>query len=1102
MRVLFLTLISWIVAAAPLAAAVQRFEHAGSVVELDAEAGTLKRIAIAGTTAVIRGEETPLWRLYWYDAETAKLNEAPLHGSEAHYWQTPFQTGKKYADSRQAELTGQHFDPRTGELVLDYRRNDAELRFKIRLLAGSVCWSVEGRNLAEEPVYLCNSAPDWILDANEKAGFIVPDFTAAGLEYSPVNQTSFAMCDAWNGFLARTTQGISAVHFIQPQTVPFLATRTDLTGRGESACRFSPETILWRKKGESFQTPELRFCGAKDLRAWADLYIADNFTPAGKLANRLPPEIFDRMGRSYLAPVSGKINDVTEMLPALPGHALIHPPHWMHDVQGRTNDFFDAFPNYFPPHPSVGTMEDLKRFGRAVRDAGHLLMPRNSYFYWTTGSDVDLNGELAGMAMVRVDGKPRTAQWVLPGYLISPSSRQVQEKLKMFADRWREEIGAQVRFSNVIGAIGPYGNRYDFHPDAPGPDLYYDQILQMMRRHGGAVPLLSEGGGAWLQEAQAGFCRQINWDPEEPAAPWRMDPARGKFVAAVNEIGPMITHEYAEFYPHNAGSGDASSGIARIAFSLVNGYNLKAGINRKDAWVERNLRYLHAIALLADTVWGPMYGRRLESYSHDGEHVVHARYGTVNCTANFSRNELKLRNSGMEFQIPEGGFFAADDARSFLAGYFKTGTMRQPELIVIRYRSDGGTEIFAPLAEHAFTAELPLAGGIRELRIPAFQPELVSRTPGIAVDSSGTMTVTGKEAGEKEEVGTVSIPTPSDCPNAPLLIDWQAGRDELPPRTECFGTTLTPAEIRLARRDGKIIFENPLAAFDRTVYLEVIFRYDEEPAFCNGLGENQILHPLGVDGRTIELRYNQFLDSIRFLIRLADGTLADLTNPNVPLRRGKYYHLIAWYDGKTQFLSVNDDVVSAPRSGHLHPATMRWQAGDRMGLAFRAIRIGGTGTVVPPEPGTLALNWNPVADEFCPTTVSSGAVMFTPDPAREHWCYLMSGLESHRADLQDFRELEFLLDLEIPPGMYPLIALQPEQGANFFARELKPQRRPDGRTVLRVSRKDFLRDGESLSDARGVLINYIYCGIVGKASRPVPGKIKIHQMKVISENEP
>ena len=85
MRVLFLTLISWIFAAAPLAAAVQRFEHAGSVVELDVEAGTLKRIAIAGTTAVIRGEETPLWRLYWYDAETAKLNEAPLHGSEAHY---------------------------------------------------------------------------------------------------------------------------------------------------------------------------------------------------------------------------------------------------------------------------------------------------------------------------------------------------------------------------------------------------------------------------------------------------------------------------------------------------------------------------------------------------------------------------------------------------------------------------------------------------------------------------------------------------------------------------------------------------------------------------------------------------------------------------------------------------------------------------------------------------------------------------------------------------------------------------------------------------------------------------------------------------------
>ena len=151
---------------------------------------------------------------------------------------------------------------------------------------------------------------------------------------------------------------------------------------------------------------------------------------------------------------------------------------------------------------------------------------------------------------------------------------------------------------------------------------------------------------------------------------------------------------------------------------------------------------------------------------------------------------------------------------------------------------------------------------------------------------------------------------------------------------------ITPEGLQIHRNRGYAQIHSNDLVFKQRVTLEMIFRYDRQPAYGNGNGEVYLLRPLS-GARTIELRYNLYMDAIRFLIPQAGGGLADVSCPAVPIEAGRYYHVIATFDGEQQTLTVNGQTVSQRCRGPMAPNQPRWNIGDLSDLTVTYVRIDG-----------------------------------------------------------------------------------------------------------------------------------------------------------------
>jgi hypothetical protein len=271
----------------------------------------------------------------------------------------------------------------------------------------------------------------------------------------------------------------------------------------------------------------------------------------------------------------------------------------------------------------------------------------------------------------------------LPGYIVSPSSRLVMEQLEKFYNEWTE-LGSEVYFTNVIGAIQPYGNRYDFHPDAPAPDLYFDQIRKMMQKYGSRMPLFSEGGAAWQMPFQTGFCLHPSWNPEQPGADYWRTPSRGQYVCYRNEPGVFLKNEYIRFYPHNTGTRLGQSSIGQLTFSLLHSLNPKLGIASADRFTAKHRRWLELLSHLGRTAFAKLYGARLINYERSPNGIVLAEYENCQVIGNYSGKEYECGDLVPDSRIvPEGFLFKAENLLIGSFSLFKGAACPEDQIIIV-----------------------------------------------------------------------------------------------------------------------------------------------------------------------------------------------------------------------------------------------------------------------------------------------------------------------------------------------------------------------------------------------------------------------------------
>ncbi|MDD3154430.1 MAG: hypothetical protein PHS41_06145, partial [Victivallaceae bacterium] len=872
--------------------------------------------------------------------------------------------------------------------------------------------------------------------------------------------------------------------------------------------RRSP-AIFFAEKGESRNAVATRIQAYPTLSAWAEDYRMDNFPNMLRLKKKYDPDTLSRLSKAFLMPVSGTFADLQKMLDRLPGTAIMHTPGYMRSPKGKQNRGWDAFPNYFPPNPRYGTQEEYRALTRAAVGKGHLFMPRNSFFYWADNSDADLAFDLKKLAMKRVDGKIRLAVWAIPGVLVSPSSAVVQKELDRFFGIWKD-MGANAYFTNVIGAIGPWGNRYDFHPEAPAADLFYDQIYKMMRRHGRKIPLLSEGSGAFQLPWQAGFCGTPNWDPARPAAKFRMGADRGVFVRSVPEINLYLYHPYALTYPHNAGTSDGTESMPKLSYSLVYGIGLKIGIDDGGKKLNStNLRYLRTAALLARDVWSVVYGDRCLRNERLNSGIVRTDYEHAQTAANFSEQEAEITLNGVRATIaPEGFFFVSNDHRT-VAGFFSAfggKSLSRPELVVLQYAPDAVT-LYAPLATEEVKIQVP---GYGCAVIPSAPAVMARAIPGVKLAKNGIAKPFDmpQEAMGKSKNIIGSAQAPAIPPVAAELasrfspgFEYRKG-DKLPSGTKLTEGSLSSAGLHLGSR-GEL--QVTLPEYTAGVYLECIFRYRRLPAFGNHNGEsNLMIAP--VDGRrSVELRYNLHLDCLRFLVSGTRSELWDLLAESVSIVPDKYYHVIAWFDGETHLLEVNGVKFTASNRGKMLPCPKQWIIGDHAPIDFELLRIRSFQPKIPKsqkfvpksDADTTLGDWIYAGDKSIPARRSAtNTIEFTPKIAKHTWCYLFRRIGKEVKDRKGapVKAVEFTLDYDIPKGMRLMVALQTKDEGMLSCEALPEVGGSRGSGTIRIERDDFRIQKPDKKKGRDLSLDdveFAYIGAVGAAGEQSHGEVRL-----------
>jgi hypothetical protein len=686
------------------------FSNGETRIALSQDGRNIKYLKVAGVKNHFKGDSSSsLWRLYLFDEKTKALNTYPLHGRRSN-WQNKWKMGTAGFSSRNAKLVSKHWSDDKKLLTLEYSHPQAKVKMFFKINPHSIVWWGEFTNKGELPIYQFTTMDKLQLTYKQQNSFIMPGLSSSGIEYKTIKATVYDTVSAWDGFLCLSPKNLFSLYVVQAENGPLLGTYTMLRGSGAptGTVAVSSSTLCFRKRGQSLKGVKLKIAAFKDLRSWADNYVHDNFPSIKKLNEKIPDAIRSKLKKAYLMPlIAGNMKKISKVIKKIPGTVILHTPAYKRPpVKGGTS--WDAFPNYFPPNPKHGSMDDYRKLIAEARDNGHLFMPRNSFFYWANGTDADIKYGLKNLAKIRIDGKPRTAKWALPGYIVSPSSKIVLDLLHGYFKTWKK-LGANIYFTNVIGAIGPHGNRYDFHPDAPAPDYYYEQIKKMMKWHGDQMPLLSEGAGAWQLPFQAGFCIHPDWDPTHSKIDFFKHPSRGKYVRFRHEIGTMLGHEYVKLYPHNT-SGIGTDSIPRITFALLHGINPKVMMGHTKHLNTNNFRWMRTNAILAKTVFAPIYGARLEKYTRRPDGSTRAVYGKYTIIGNYSGKNYEVATPYPGTRIAPGGFLFYSPGKSTVAGYFTQFAghlFKSPQMVIIT-RKNKTIKLYLPLSTTETILPVPL----------------------------------------------------------------------------------------------------------------------------------------------------------------------------------------------------------------------------------------------------------------------------------------------------------------------------------------------------------------------------------------------------------
>jgi hypothetical protein len=368
------------------------------------------------------------------------------------------------------------------------------------------------------------------------------------------------------------------------------------------------------------------------------------------LSEKASPQVVEQLKRSILLKVTTRdLKKSARIAEQLPFPVLFHVADYLH------GGFDKQYPDHLPPHPDVGTPEDLSSLIRACRAHGHLFMPYTNPTWWCVNpkgptfereGDAPLLRDFSGEVVPESYGSS-----AIQGYAVCPWHPAVRAANETIRRQFTQQYPVDVLFQDQVGARGP---RWDTNRAAPHPGAYLEGIHRIARADSAFVPLGTEDGHDRLINWELMFCGlSWPWLPNRPSHSrvlyedlWPRDSWR------IEPLALRLAHDKVFFYHHDLG------GFVRnrrdLSITLAMGYGLSWWTRTEEPspaerdWIERLCRVQAAV--------GPRCaGRPLAEFDYLAPEVIRSRWGDLEIVANLTSETWKV---DAETELAPEGFLA------------------------------------------------------------------------------------------------------------------------------------------------------------------------------------------------------------------------------------------------------------------------------------------------------------------------------------------------------------------------------------------------------------------------------------------------------------
>ena len=681
------------------------------------------------------------------------------------------------------------WDPSMKRLTLeyDYKKVPSHVQVAFQFdSSDSIDVQGEVRNRSDK-TFLSVSLPNGLLFRTAQLDRVIlprlvgvafkPGFFEAKKQWSDAYPSAFADF-AWIG----TRSGALTVYMVQPQAenpqAVFQPATLEIGPADEGKLGWYNHRIpVFLTKDADWKSPHVRLAAGRTAYQTIEDYARDNkLDQTPDLKDKLKPELFEKLVRSLFLKVDQSANvdfaSVNQFIDDLPSPLIFHVAAFW------PGGFDKHYPDYLPPDPEYGTLEDFKNMIAKARSKGLLTMPYTNPTWWNPDSPTVKSLTADAIAVKNSDGSLFREKYNgNPGVVVAPDNPKVIQRQDQTVQEFTREVPMDFLFHDQIGA-----RRWIYEMNGQNPVGYVNGLIELTKRESKQIPLMTEGGFDWIMPSEIGFCGMTSlsypgfkeYDDLWGQGNWEIEP-----------ISVFLAHSKVIFYQHNLSEDVVTDSDAKLTWNMAYGFAL----NSSRTFIRQNLekKWIQLNHLLHQYVLSRMLGRPFTGFLRLGEDATWSRFGDINIFANHSSKDPLAIG---DYTVAPDGFMAASDSGDLTAGLFTryNGEALDRQHYLIVKTGDKQIEVLQPDAKTTFlTLNRPAAwtddSGVRAYRVSKGQETEVpvSVEPGrvtflFRADQADRYLVKYEESKGLE----VSVRTASASAGKPLVAAVSVKRDGRP----------------------------------------------------------------------------------------------------------------------------------------------------------------------------------------------------------------------------------------------------------------------------------------------------------------------------------